>query len=390
MALWTVIVLGAAAVLTVGSSLSSSVFGVPVAVALLLAGAQAAAMVLALVNPPIAALLSVIAILGFALITPPAGPWPVMVTSMIAHASVVLLVTRTQWATGLAAAVVAGLGVTAVAFTSPVPELMQGPATADLIVFASITAAAWVIGLLLGRWTTVHGQLVREREVSAAELARRQAAEERTQLARELHDVVAHGMSAIQVQASSARYRIASLPTEAAEEFDAIAALARASMGEMRALLAVLRNDGTEADAAPQPTVGDIRQLVEQAARSGSRVEVDDRLSSDAEALDPVLSLTLYRIVQESLSNIARHATEADTLITLERRGGAVHVEVRNAAGAGPHETGRIADAGGHGIRGMRERAALHGGTLEALRTDDGGFVVRAVIPGADTVKDRP
>jgi signal transduction histidine kinase len=312
-----VVGLGAAAVLVVGSSLSSSEFGVPVAVALLLAGVQAAAMVLGLVNPPIAAVLSVVGILGFALVTLPAGPWPVMVTSMIAHASVVLLVTRTQWITGLSAAVTAGLGVVLVAFTSQVPEPMQSTATANLIVFVSITFVAWMVGLLLGRWTTMRGQLVHERDVAAAELARRQAAEERTRLARELHDVVAHGMSAIQVQASSARYRIAALPPEAAEEFDGIAALARASMIEMRALLAVLRNDGTEADAVPQPTIADLPQLVEQAARSGSPVELDDRLSSDSESLDPVLSLTLYRIVQESLGNVARHATGMDTLITM-------------------------------------------------------------------------
>ena len=379
-ALWTVIGLGAATVLTVGSSLSSSAFGVPVVVALLLAGTEATAMILSLVNPPIAAALSVIGVLGFALATPHAGPWPVMVTSMIAHASVVLLVSRRQWITGLAAAVTASLGVVVVAFTTPVPVSMQGAATADLIVFVSITGVAWLIGLLLGRWTTARAQLVREREVSAAELARRQAAEERTQLARELHDVVAHGMSAIQVQASSARYRISSLPAEAVDEFDGIAALARASMSEMRALLMVLRNDGTESESSPQPTVTDIPQLVDSAARTGSRVELDDRLQGDD--LDPVLSLTVYRIVQESLSNVARHATGADTLITLERRGNTVHVEVRNAAAAPEPPGGAgIADAGGHGISGMRERVSLHGGTLEASHTDDAGFVVRAAIP---------
>ena len=184
-------------------------------------------------------------------------------------------------------------------------------------------------------------------------------------------------MSAIQVQASSARYRISSLPAEAVDEFDGIAALARASMSEMRALLAVLRNDGTESESAPQPTVTDVPQLLDSAARAGSRVELDDRLRG--EDLDPVLSLTVYRIVQESLSNVARHATGADTLITLERRGDTVHVEVRNAAAAS--EPSGIADPGGHGIRGMRERVSLHGGTLDALHTDDGGFVVRAAIP---------
>ncbi|HVX07824.1 sensor histidine kinase, partial [Humibacter sp.] len=222
----------------------------------------------------------------------------------------------------------------------------------------------------------------RERAVSAEQLARREEAEERTRLARELHDVVAHGMSAIQVQASSARYRLESLTPEAVDEFEEIAALARASMSEMRALLAVLRNEGAEAEGAPQPTAADIPQLVESARRSGSRVELDDGLSeSDVAGLDPVLSLTVYRIVQESLSNVARHATAADTLVRLERGGDQLLVEVRNAPPARAPSSGVAPEEGGHGIRGMRERVDLHHGTLEAMPTREGGFVVRAALP---------
>jgi signal transduction histidine kinase len=380
--LWTIVVIGAVAVFTVSSSLSASAFGVPVVIALLLAGVQAAAMVLSLVNPPIAAVLSVLGVLGFALVTPPGSPWPVMVTSIIAQASVVLLVTGRQWVTGLAAVLAAALGAAVVAFVSPIPQAAQGGATADLIVFASVTAVSWLIGLLLGRWSTVRAQLVRERAVSAEQLARREAAEERTRLARELHDVVAHGMSAIQVQASSARYRLQGLPPEAVDEFEEIAALARASMGEMRALLAVLRNEGAEAEGAPQPTVADIPQLVESARRSGSRVEFDNGLSeADVAGLDPVLSLTVYRIVQESLSNVARHATAADTLVRLERAGDQLRIEVRNAPPERGPSPGIAAEEGGHGIRGMRERVDLHHGTLEAMPTREGGFVVRVVLP---------
>jgi signal transduction histidine kinase len=382
--LWTIVVIGAVAVFTVSSSLPASAFGVPVVIALLLAGVQAAAMVLSLVNPPIAAVLSILGVLGFALVTPPGGPWPVMVTSMIAHASVVLLVTRRQWATGLAAVLTAALGAAVVAFVSPIPQAAQGGATADLIVFASVTAVSWLVGLLLGRWSAVRAQLVRERAVSAEQLARREAAEERTRLARELHDVVAHGMSAIQVQASSARYRLERLSPEAIDEFEEIATLARTSMSEMRALLAVLRNEGTEVEGAPQPTAADIPQLVESARRSGSRVELDDELS-DAEVagLDPVLSLTVYRIVQESLSNVARHATGADTLVRLERSGEQILVEVGNAPPVRRPAYGVAPDEGGHGIRGMRERVDLHHGTLEAVPTREGGFVVRVALPMA-------
>jgi signal transduction histidine kinase len=380
--LWTIVVIGAVAVFTVSSSLSASAFGVPVVIALLLAGVQAAAMVLSLVNPPIAAVLSVLGVLGFALVTPPGSPWPVMVTSIIAQASVVLLVTGRQWVTGLAAVLAAALGAAVVAFVSPIPQAAQGGATADLIVFASVTAVSWLIGLLLGRWSTVRAQLVRERAVSAEQLARREAAEERTRLARELHDVVAHGMSAIQAQASSARYRLQGLPPEAVDEFEEIAALARASMGEMRALLAVLRNEGAEAEGAPQPTVADIPQLVESARRSGSRVEFDNGLSeADVAGLDPVLSLTVYRIVQESLSNVARHATAADTLVRVERAGDQLRIEVRNAPPARALSSGVAPEEGGHGIRGMRERVDLHHGTLEAMPTREGGFVVRVALP---------
>ncbi|MGA0568922.1 sensor histidine kinase [Rathayibacter sp. KR2-224] len=380
--LWTLVVLGAAAVLTVSSSLSSSAFGVPVAIALLLAGIQAAAMVLGLLNPPIAAALSVLGVFGFALVTPPGGPWPVMVTSMIAHVTVVLLVTRTQWLTGLTAVLVGVLGATIIAFTSPVPEPVQGAATADLIVFASVSAIAWLVGLLVGRWNAARAQLRRERAVSAAELARRQEAEERTRLARELHDVVAHGMSAIQVQASSAKYRLPSLPVDVVEEFDSIASLARESMGEMRALLRVLRNEDAPGEVVPQPTASDVPQLIRSASRAGSRVELSNGLSQEVVfALDPVVSLTVYRVVQEALSNVARHATGADTLVTLEHTGRNLNVEVRNSAPAVRAAAAGATDAGGQGIRGMRERVELHGGTLQALPTDDGGFVVRAAIP---------
>jgi signal transduction histidine kinase len=130
--------------------------------------------------------------------------------------------------------------------------------------------------------------------------------------------------------------------------------------------------------------VVDIPQLVGLAARAGARVSLDDGISpEDAAAFDPVISLTVYRVVQESLSNVARHATGADTLVTLRSVGGVVNVEVRNAAPDRAQDaTGGASElGGGHGIRGMRERVGLHGGTLETDHTNDGGFVVRARIP---------
>ena len=377
---WIVVCLAAVTILAVSAPLSAVAFGVPVVFALILAAALAAAMVLSLVRPVLAAALGVVAVLGFALVTPPSGPWSIMVPSMIALAVVVLLVSRTRWLVGLITLLVAAGGGMAIALAVPMTTDVAGAATADLIVFTSLTCAAWLIGVLIGKWSTVRAQLLREREISQAELVRREAVEQRTELARELHDVVAHGMSAIQVQASSARYRIPGLSDEAVAEFDDMAALARASMREMRALLAVLRSEDATGHSVPQPTAAEVPALVAAAARSGSRVELDDRLSDgELAALDPVVSLAVYRVVQESLSNVSRHATGAETLVTLESARDAVNVQVRNAKPAPAVATDP--DSGGNGIRGMYERIALLGGTLEAGPTDDGGFVVRAMIP---------
>lgn len=377
---WTLVTLAAVTILAVAAPLSAAAFGVPIVLALVLSVALAASMVFSLVRPVLATVLCIVAVLGFALVTPPSGPWPIMVTSTIALATVVLVVSRTRWLVGLAAVAIAGGGGLAIALASPTTTDLTGEATADLVVFVSIVAVAWLIGLLIGKWSAVRAQLVRERAISAEELVRREAAEQRTELARELHDVVAHGMSAIQVQASSARYRLPGLSEEAAAEFDDIAGLARASMREMRALLAVLRSEDATGQGVPQPTVAEVAALVAAAVRAGSRIELDDRLADDERAaLDPVVSLTAYRMVQESLSNVARHATGADTLVTLEPGDGTLNIEVRNAA---PREAVVTnPDAGGNGIRGMRERVALLGGSLTAGRTDDGGFVVRATIP---------
>ncbi|GAB3384979.1 histidine kinase [Humibacter soli] len=381
--LWAVAVCGLAVTVPVQATLGTTYYGVPVVIALVLAAVQGAAIVLSLIQPLVAVILSVVGLLGFSVLSTPLQPWPVAVMSMIAQCLVILLVAvRTGWWLSLVAAVVGAGGALVIALVVSHPG--PGAVTADLIVFTALSGASLLVGALVNQWAAVSAQLVQERAVSAAELARREAAEDRTRLARELHDVVAHGMSAIQVQASSARYRMPSLPDDAAAEFDAIAALARTSMAEMRTLLAVLRNEETTTESVPQPGVTDIPRLVELAGRAGARVSLDDGMSpDDVASLDPVTSLTVYRVVQESLSNVARHATGADTLVTLRQTDGVINIEVRNGvpdrapdAAGGASETG-----GGHGIRGMRERVGLHGGTLEAEGTHDGGFAVRATIP---------
>lgn len=382
--LWGAGSTAAVVLLALGWSLGSTIAGIPVALALVLALAQSASIVLAIVIPRVAMALSVAAVIGFAIVSSADGtsPWPVAVTTMIAQALVVLIATvRSSWLVGLTGWAAGVVGALVVALTPLRASVTANDATADLIVFASIAGAVLIAGVLVTRWQAVRAQLARERQVSASELARREIAEERTRIARELHDVVAHGMSAIQVQASSAKYRLPSLSEEAAAEFDDLAATARTAMGEMRRLLGVLRSEDAAAETAPQPSVADVPALVNRAVRAGTPTTLENHAPGPNAPLDPAVSLTVYRIVQESLSNVARHSTGARTAVVIDRRDRRIDVEVRNEAATGRPSAAPAPDTGGHGIRGMRERAVLLGGTLEAERTVDGGFVVRASLP---------
>ncbi|MEV5378518.1 sensor histidine kinase [Streptomyces nondiastaticus] len=229
--------------------------------------------------------------------------------------------------------------------------------------------------------------LAEQETISEAERARRTLLEERTRIARELHDVVAHHMSVITVQADSAPYRLAGLPEEAREEFGTIAATARESLTEMRRLLGVLRSEdasgaGGGAERAPQPGVARIPQLVEGTVRSGLPVELamPDPLP---EAVPQTVDLSAYRIVQEALANVVRHAPGAATRVSVsvDDAGTSLMVLVVNAAAADrdarPVETGGT----GHGLVGMRERVRLVGGTLDTGPLPDGGFRVAARLP---------
>jgi len=383
--LWGLGSTAAVVVLVLGAALGSTLYGIPVVLALLFAVAQAAAIPLAVAYPRSAMAVSVVAVVAFAIASSSesGSPWPVSVTSIVAQSCVIVIATvRSDWRTGLIGWGTGVAGGVIVGLSALGSSERGGAATADLIVFASVSGAVYLGALLVSQWQAVRHQLLREQQVSASELARREIAEERTRIARELHDVVAHGMSAIQVQAASARYRIPSLSDEAVDEFDDLAATARSAMGEMRRLLGVLRSEDTVVEMVPQPGLDGVARLVERAARSGTPIRLDDRIGpDDAAAIDPALSLTVYRVVQESLSNVARHATGADTLVQLTCTDGAVSVEVRNGAPSGRPASAPAPDSGGHGIRGMKERASLLGGTLEVGRTDDGGFAVRAVFP---------
>ncbi|MCX5412838.1 sensor histidine kinase [Streptomyces sp. NBC_00059] len=245
-------------------------------------------------------------------------------------------------------------------------------------------AVVLVIGAAVRERSEAQRMLVEQETISEAERAQRTLLEERTRIARELHDVVAHHMSVITVQADSAPYRIGGLSEEAKAEFASIAAGARESLTEMRTLLSVLRSDGSRGDLAPQPGLDRVQQLVEATVRAGLPAE----LSMAAEVRDAVergevpqaVDLSAYRIVQEALANVVRHAPGARTRVSVTAGGGHLTVLVVND-GAREPVSPLEASGTGHGLVGMRERVRLTGGTLDTGPLPDGGFRVAARLP---------
>ncbi|MGH4028025.1 sensor histidine kinase [Actinomycetota bacterium Odt1-20B] len=263
-------------------------------------------------------------------------------------------------------------------------ELVSGERSdgINLLLFVLSGVALLVSGTLRERGDAER-RLVEQETISEAERSRRTLLEERARIARELHDVVAHHMSVITVQADSAPYRLDGLPHPVRAEFESIAASARESLTEMRRLLAVLRSEEAAGDLAPQPGLDRLPHLVEATVRAGIPVDLSrPELAVLRQLADvsPAVDLSAYRIVQEALSNVIRHAPGARTEITLTLDADRLLILVVN----GP-PTERPAplegDGTGHGLVGMKERVRLVGGTVDVGPLPDGGFRVAARLP---------
>ena len=248
----------------------------------------------------------------------------------------------------------------------------------------STVAAVFLIAIppLLG--TVVRVRRSGERQLAEQELrhsGERALLEERQRIARELHDVVAHHMSVIAIQAEAAPYKTADPPPELVESFGDIRASALAGLTELRRVLGVLRADGR--DTAPQPGLAELDALLDSARSGGVSVTVTS--SGDPVTLPEGVDLSAYRIVQEALSNAIRHAPGSHVQVHLAYRPDALALEICNDAvlTAVPVlvASGEHAGGGGNGLVGMRERAAMLGGSLDAGPTEDGGFRVSAVLP---------
>jgi signal transduction histidine kinase len=277
--------------------------------------------------------------------------------------------------------------ITTSAVTVVGAAVIQADTTAGAIFFAAIPVFAGVI--------------VRSRRGSREQLAvverrhegERALLEERQRIARELHDVVAHHMSVIAIQAEAAPYKVADPPPELVESFTDIRASALSGLNELRRVLGVLRSGRPE--VAPQPGLEDLDGLLESARNGG--VTVTSGVTGSPRPLPEGVNLSAYRIVQEALSNAIRHAPGSAVQVRLYYGEAALVIEVRNngcpPAGPAPGEhpgPAGLRNGSGHGIIGMRERAAMLGGHLEAGPTAADEFLVTAALPLGGHGEDGP
>jgi signal transduction histidine kinase len=236
---------------------------------------------------------------------------------------------------------------------------------------ATLAVAPW----LFGRIARARHLRLLAAEREQEQRARIAVGDERARIARELHDVVAHSVGVIVLQAQGARRVFERDPERAREALESIERTARTALADMRGSLGVLRREDDERALAPQPGVDDLNQLIEEAKAGGLTVEL--AVEGERVPLPQGIDLSAYRIVQEALTNVIKHAGRARARVTLRYLDDELEVEVADD-GRGP---GRAGDGSGLGIIGMRERVEAHGGRLDAGAGTEGGFLVRASLP---------
>ncbi len=244
---------------------------------------------------------------------------------------------------------------------------------------AMLVLASWALGMLTRTRRAYVAQLLErgeriEREaLQRAELA---TSDERARIAREMHDVVAHGLSVMVVQADGARYAAAQDPDAATRALETIGTTGREALTEMRRMLGLLRADDATTGTRPQPGLVDLEYLLAEASGAGMRLssEIDQPLPD----VGPLAGLTVYRVVQESLTNVRKHAgPEPQVRVAVRRLGEALRVTVEDdGRGASARDDGR-----GNGVLGMRERVSVLGGSFEAGPRPGGGYRVEALVP---------
>jgi signal transduction histidine kinase len=277
----------------------------------------------------------------------------------------------------VAGLVVAELGLAAVWLT---PAMLE---RSTFLLFMGVIAVAWVLGHFVGDRQVYAAQLeerTAELERAREELARRAVAEERLRLARELHDVVAHAMSVIAVQSGVGAHVADTRPEEVGKALAAIEATSRGALEELRRLLGVLRHDNeVQASLTPVPGLANLESLLAEVGKAGLAVRL--RVEGTPLQLPAGVDLSAYRIVQEALTNVVKHAGPARAQVTIGYRGQEVTVEVIDDGRGAVPPAGDGRMGSGHGLIGMRERVAAFGGDLQVGPCPGGGFRVAARLP---------
>ena len=391
-----VICLIAAAVGLTGTDEMAGSYRLTVELSALTGFAQGAALVLALWRPVPAWWLSLSATFVAAVAVRPnmvdmvaPGPnWPWVGPAIIAHAFILLL---------LALRVPARVALGALTLTGLVTAFVQGiigggtySGTGMLAV--PVFAVAVLLGTALRGSREARTQLVEQESLTAEERSRRTLLEERNRIARELHDVVAHHMSVISIQAQVAPHLVENPSDELRENLDGIRQNALEALTELRRVLGVLRSENPDdpyglgapgtgaAPHAPQPTLDRLDVLVENTRAAGLKVSTE--ITGDRLPLPPGVELSAYRIIQEALSNALRHAPGSAVRVELTHFPRGLQIRVVNSA---PMSPAPPSPGAGHGLLGMRERAMMLGGTLMAMETSCGGFTVAAFLPRSGT-----
>ncbi len=271
-----------------------------------------------------------------------------------------------------------GLGLVVLPFLAV--SVWKGFEPSDLAAAIVFFAGPWVAGVVLSRRVASADaavaradQLERERELEAV----RAKAEERTRIARELHDIVSHSISVVTIQTQAVRRRLGPGNAREAADLALVEATAREALAEMRRLFGVLRTEGESVALAPQPGLGELDRLVRQAGSADVAVRL--RVEGEPVPLSPGVDLAAYRIVQEGLTNALRHARATQVEVVVRYSPQRLDLEVADD-GRGLATNG----TGGHGLVGVRERVALYGGTVDVAPSASGGVRLTASMPLAE------
>ncbi|HET6531693.1 MAG TPA: sensor histidine kinase [Actinoplanes sp.] len=370
----TLAAIGAAAAVVLTTELTTGLPASARMILLALAVVHGGALVLRRVTPP-----GVLAVQSLTAIAYVMLGLPVF---MLGPAILVTLYTAAVRLTRRAALVSLGLAEVLIAVL-----LWAGPAFPGVpswLQFSALLAAAWFLGDIVRRWQRAaaeHAQRAVELEQAREDLARMSVNAERVRIARELHDVVAHSMSVIAMHAGSGRLAAGRDPEAARRALEVVEESSRTALAEMRRLVTVLREvDQDHPELAPAPGLADLPCLVAQVVTAG--VQVDVRTEGDFAAVPEGVSLAAYRIVQEALTNVVRHAGPTRVRLRVGVGEDRVRLEVSDEGGR-QVSTAAVPAGAGHGTVGMRERASLYGGELSIGPGPDGGWRVAGWLPCA-------